>query len=333
MKKLFAILLAALMILGLCACNKDAENENREFPLMTDAVIRYIDGENEQTMKMVFEYDDNQNIISSKIYRGEKLFTELVCDGDPYQPLSQTDYDENGNVQVTSSFTYDSNGRELTYTRKDKDGNVIHHTSNTYTPEGWLAREEYSYGEDEVNWITHTYDSYGNKTSQKSGQGEDVWSEETYENIYNGDKLVEVKAYDAQDKLSTCEKYDSDGNLIQSIIYSDMGTAHACTEYTYQNGKLVLRLEKWGEDEEYRTEYDYNDAGNVTEVRYTSTYGEESSNSKQVFTYENGVVSNVKAYENGELEVEYIFNYRKATMSKEQAEKLAEIYKRMSMNI
>ena len=32
MKKLFAILLAALMILGLCACNKDAENENREFP-------------------------------------------------------------------------------------------------------------------------------------------------------------------------------------------------------------------------------------------------------------------------------------------------------------
>lgn len=329
MKKLLAVLLAALMILGMCACNKDEGKGNDEFALMTDAVIRNISGENEMIMKMTFEYDDNYKIIGSKIYYEDKLYTDMVCDGDPYRPLSQTDYDEDGNVQYTSTYTYDANGNELTYIRKDAEGNVLSSTANTYSPEGWLTREEYYYEDGDPNWTAYTYDAHGHKISEKNGQGESVWTELTFENTCNGDKLAEVKVYDADGTLTRTETYDADGNQTLQILYSDMGSEYARTEYTYQNGKLVLQMESWGENEYYRTEYTYNDAGDVTEVRNTSVYGEESSESKTVITYENGKLASAKAYENGELEGEYTFNYRNVTVSKEQAEKLAEIYNQM----
>lgn len=326
MKKLFTIVLAVLMVASLWACKKDAEQESDKFPVLTDIVMRQIDGEDVQEMKTVVEYDDAYNIIGAKMYMENKLYSEIILDAATTRPLSEKDYDEDGNVEYITSYTYDANGNELSNIRKDKDGNLIWSNTYTYTAEGWVATEEWSYGDGEADWTKYTYDSHGNKISEKSGNGEEIWNEYTYENTYSGDKLTEVKSY-RDGVLQELYCYDADGNPVLEIGYAEDGEEHYRSEKTYENGKLVLAVSRWSEDEGNRQEFIYNDAGELTEVRYTSFYEDESSESKTLITYDNGMAVNVKLYENGELEGEYFYNYKNEDISKEQAEKLAKIYK------
>ena len=328
MKRFLTFMLAVLMVASLWACKKEAEGESTEYPVMTDFVMRYIDGEDVQEMKTVLEYDDAYNIVGAKMYLDNKLYSEITFDGEGTRPLSEKDYDEDGNVAYIATYTYDANGNELSNIRKDKDGNIQWSSVYTYTAEGWLASEEWDYGEGESDWTKYTYDAHGNKISESSGSGDEVWSEYTYENTYSGDKLTETKCY-RDGVLVEKYQYDADGHLILDIGYTEDGEETYRCEETYQNGKIKLVVTSWGEEEESRKEYIYNDAGELTEIRYIDTYMEESSESKTLMTYDNGVLANVKEYDNGELEGEYVYNYKTESMSKEQADKLAAFYQTM----
>lgn len=327
MKRFFALMLAILMVASLCACKKD-EGATKSYPVMTDMVMRYGSGDETREVKTEIEYDDAFNIVGYKMYMDGKLYTEGTLDGAFNRPLLEKDYGEDGTVEYTTTYTYDANGNELSSTRKDKDGALVWANVYTYTAEGWLATEEWDYGEDETDWTKYTYDSHGNKISLKSGSGEEIWSEYTYENTYSGDKLTEVKSY-RDGVLQELFRYDADGNQILEVSYNSEGEETYRCEETYQNGKIMLVVSAWGVEEESRREYIYNDAGNVIEIRYTETYMEETSESKTLITYDNGVIVSVKEYDNGELESEYVYNYKTETMSKEQADKLAEFYSSM----
>lgn len=326
MKRMFAFALAVLMVLGLCACNKEDPAEKTgepNFGLMTEAICRYIDGEEVETLKMVLEYDENYNIIAGKTYLEDRLYTEATFGQDVFHPLSQIEYDENGKVCDATTYTYDADGKELSRVTKNAAGEAMYSTVNTYNAQGKLISAVTTELDGNQSWERYTYDDRGNMTSVQYGSGEETWFDTTYENIYDGDKLIQVKSYE-EDVLRQSASYDAQGNTVLEIQYTPEGDEVFRTEYTYENGKLLREVHMVGGEEHYRQENVYNDAGELVEIRYINEGGYESNT---VITYEKGQYASIKAYDAGELEMEYVFTYRDVSVSPEQAAKLTELYK------
>ena len=118
----------------------------------------------------------------------------------------------------------------------------------------------------------------------------------------------------------------SGGNL--SIMDEDGNIWHRDT-FTYENGKLMLRVVFSNGEESFREEYTYNAAGQPTEKR---SFDEGHLHGRTVYTYENGSLVNLKLYDHEELEGEYTFSYKKANVSAEQAEKLLALYESMEFD-
>lgn len=349
MKKLIALMLVIVMALSLCACGKDdsadptqaptsaptdpadpttggennGENGNENggtaeegnFSLMTDVLFRYGDSD-EETMKVELEYDENYCIVGAKLYNGEALSGEVVFDKETTNILSQTEY-EGGVLARTYTYTYDSKGNELTSVTTDAAGEVTYSKTSTYTAEGWLETTK-----DNYSWETYTYDEYGNALTYRSGSGDEVWSDTSYENSYADGKLTEVKTY--QDgRLRRSEHYDADGNMVEECDYDEDGTVWSRDTFTYENGKLMLRVIFFEGEESSRYEYTYNAAGQLTEKR---AFEEGEPQGSEVYTYENGSLTDVKLYDHEELEGQYILSYKKANVSEKQAEKLLALY-------
>ena len=350
MKKWIALLLACAMALSLCACGKDDtkdptdaptatdgennnngnnnngnnNNDNNEttgFDLLKNVTVRYGDGEDSESIEMKIQYDEDFNIVGCKAYKDGKLYSEITCDKVTSKTLTQVDYDEDGGIAHCYAYTYDENGNELTTVCTDGDGNVQYSSTNTYTSAGLLETSTTNWG-DGSSWYTYTYDDQGNKLSERSGSGEEIWADVTYNNIYEAGKLVEVQA-NQDGRLRWSERYDADGNLIAEYSFDDDGEAFSYTVYTYENGKLKLRVIYNEEDESFREEYTYNADGQLTEVR---SFDEGELHGSEAYTYENGSLVNVKLYDHEELEGEYTLSYEKADVSDAQAEKLTALY-------
>ena len=348
MKKWIALFLAVILALSLCACGKDdsadptqtptiaptdpttggnnngGENndnnggiaEDGDFSLLTDILLRNGDGEEAENAKVELEYDANYCIVGAKLYNGGALRSEVVLDKETTHILSQTEYEE-GMLSNTHTFTYDANGNELTRVTTNAAGEVTYSKTSTYTAEGWLETTK-----DNYSWETYTYDEHGNPLTYRSGSGDEVWSNTAYENSYADGRLTEVKVnQDGYPRWS--ERYDADGNLVEECSYDEDGNIWHRDTFTYENGKLMLRVIFSNGEESFREEYTYNAAGQLTEKR---SFDEGHLHGRTVYTYENGSLVNVKLYDHEELEGEYTFSYKKANVSAEQAEKLLALY-------
>ena len=346
--------MAMVMALSLCACGKDdtknptdgptkapttpttsttGENNNADpetgnFSLLTDMSIRYADGEDSEIIKLEMTYDDDFDIVGYKVFMEGKLYSEVTCDKKTCKPLSQRDYSEGGTIDCTYDYTYDENGKELEAVSTDGEGTVLYSRSNTYTPEGWLESSVSSFADENGGYITYeryTYDEQGNALSYISGSGDEIWTIIVFENIYDGDRLSEVKTYE-DGILQWCEQYDADGNLVTELSYGSEGEVFSREEWTYENGKPVRRVITNDGVESYREEYTYNADGQLVELR---AFDEGEYHGGEVYTYENGDLVNLKLYDHETLEGEYTLNYRKVTVSEEQAQKLAALYATM----
>jgi antitoxin component YwqK of YwqJK toxin-antitoxin module len=330
MKKWIALSLALILVLSLCACSESGKKDESDKKgdsgedrgvvttgKLTEVVEVWMPG-TEYTFnhKATIEYDDDNNVIGTKIYYGGRLDFEATYDKDIDKPLLELVYDKDGKVNDRTEYTYDTNGncleRNTTSTNSDGETKTYKYV---YTYDGYgnlLTQKQYVNGELSLE-DCYTYDSHGNRLSWYCS-GYDGPFQVIYQNTYDKGKLTEVKAY-RDGKLNSYSEYDADGNEILSISYhTDNGEEAFRCEYTYENGKLMAKV-FYHEGEPYREEYTYNAAGKLTEYK--------SSNRGYGIAYDvSGNPTDIKYYENDELRSEYTLTYENVTVSKEMAEKL-----------
>lgn len=332
MKKWIALTLSVILVLSLCACGDIGskcpapEDENVTVPLLTKANITNIYEDEEEKAESVLEYDQNYNLIGNKTYQDGKLVNEITYDKDPYRPLVDQDYDEDGNKSERREYTYDKDGNQLSYTKYNEDGEVDWKYVYTYDEDGNMLTEQ-SYTDDEMDYeITYTYDEHGNLLTERNENGEEDW-ENTYENTYENGKLTEVKAY-CDGTLSGVTQYDSDGNEILSIRYFDE-EEESRAEYTYENGKLVTSVDYWYGEESSRCEYTYDEDGKLIQ-EYACYNG--SYEHKLTLTYnDNGNLVSMSRYSDGELVSEITLTYESVTVSKDIAKKIEKLISILGM--
>lgn len=255
----------------------------------------YYDEDGEINWGYEYTYDADGNILTEKVYGEEGLESEVT-------------------------YTYDADGNMLTWTQSDGDRTVY-----TYNADGLLEKEvSYYYDGEPGSWVTYTYDDHGNKLTQTNGYGADEntsTTSYTYENTYDGDKLVEVKEY-CEGELTSHSKYDADGNQILSVSYWS-GEETYRTETTYENGKVSKEATYSSGDLTYCQENTYNANGKLTERNITYSDGETM---RQVYTYnDSGDLASMKSYDGDELDGEYTLTYETVTVSKDVAKKIAAI--------
>ena len=363
MKKLIAMLLALVMILSLCACDKknSTEEELETAYLLTEISATQTDSEGKtHSMRGTVEYDDDYNVIGTKTYEDGKLSMETTYDKDMDKPLVEQEYDEDGKKTDRTEYTYDANGNRLersgsysydgkTTTFKevctyDANGNQLTEKSYsngeleyeytyTYTAFNKVATQIRRDNDGDETHSTYTYDEHENviscKTERKFADRDSYSYEEIYENTYEGDKLVEVKCYN-DGTLEEYTKYDANGNEILRVYYfGDDGEESSRYETIYDaNGNVLRRIEKWDEESNITT-YTYNSKGNCIEA--VETYGDEEK-SRITYSYDdNGNCTGLKMVRDGNVQLEYTATYKEVKVSKEAAEKIAAFTKKVGI--
>ena len=353
MKKLIAMMLALVMVLSLCACNKKddgaAEEETETAYLLTEIVMTTTDEDGKaHTMKANPEYDDDYNIVGLKSYEDDKLATETTYDRDFDKPLVWLEYDEDGKVTDRTEYTYDDKGNCLesnsSYTDEDgktstykevctydgdgnqltrkyySNGELYSENTYTYTATGKVATETYIYSRGYESHYSYTYDEHDNLLKVEASS-----YVETYENVYENGKLVEAKGYE-DGELESYAKYDANGNVILKIYYDD-GAEEDRYEYTYdENGKILKRVSKWGDGTDTVT-YTYNSNGKITEYNYSNSDGDSN---RMTYSYDdNGNIVGVKLYEDGKVCNEFTLTYKEVEVPEETAEKIEAIVEKL----
>ena len=179
-------------------------------------------------------YWDEQNRERCRIYedlQGKRMYAITAeYDGDG-NIIEERCYDENGDLQIAQSFTWQEKGRLLAW--KDTDGS------------GKCLQE-----------MTSTLDSSNRITGSvlKNGAGKTI---RTTSVEYGKDGSYTSTTVNADGVTVTSNQYDADGKLLSFSFYRADGTYDGKVEYVYQKDLKVKTLQ-------------YNAAGGVEfETRYT----------------------------------------------------------------
>ena len=310
MKKLIAMLLALVMVLSLCACNKKddgaAEEEKETAYLLTEVVMTSTDDDGKaHTMKANLEYDDDYNVIGLKSYEDGELVYERTFNKDIEKPLLDLGYDEDGEVNDRTEYTYDDKGNLLE------------------------CKGSYTYGGVTTTFReVCTYDGNGNKLTEKSYRNGELDYEYTYTYTATGNVATEIYISSSGYKSHYTYSYDEHDNVVsvkEEYKHDGEVSSYELTyENTYENGKIVKHVSNLGTDT-----YTYNSAGKITEYSYTSS---EGNTKRMTCTYDdNGMPIGVKHYEGGEVRMEYTLTYKEVEVSKETAEKIEAIVEKLGM--
>ena len=304
MKKLIAMLLALVMVLGLCACSDSGKTEEKDdekeggggkggtttVGKLTEVVMTETSSNGStNTMKAVLEYDDNQKLIATKTYLNGKLEFDATYDKDIEKPLLEVMYDDDGkeHARYEYSYTYDANGNCLEQTERYTGSN----------------------GNSDFDKIVKTYDANGNVlTSKEYDDGELFW-EYSYTYTATG-KLAtstEIRYEENEERSTTTYSYDKYDNLVVETTVGPYGTYAYTYENTYANDKLV-EVKRYDNDGALSSHKQYDAEGNCTlNVSYSAYDGQETCRTES--TYENGKLVKEVEYSDGEKYSEIIFTY------------------------
>ena len=294
MKKLLALILAAVMLLPLAACVEDKENESdTTAETSADGVPEGEVGDGEESYldeivnkiarKETVYYDDtgyykDAGRVREQLFydKDDLLIYKLVFHRNGFA-AEWHELDSNGVVVkryergeesdwvIAQERETDKDGNVIKYTRYDEDGSV--YTIENYTYEGGkLVKEE---GEDpEDGEITlsdvYEYDADGRliKVTSSSYGETDSYIEYTYDSAGNMIKENRVDISDPGRNSYTTYEYDGNGNLIKKIPSSKTSRS---TVYTYdEGGKLITVNELSSTGDTYFVEkYTYYEDGSV----------------------------------------------------------------------
>ena len=191
---------------------------------------------------------------------------EASCSCASCKRKTTTEYDSHGNIteqtrtdgtlKMTQTNTYSANGDVLTRI-KDENGFVANYS---YAKSGGsMSPEGVSLGNQSLNY---TYNAMGE--IQKLSQN--------VSNLYTGSSMDVNYKYVTADKLTAVKhngfetnfSYDKWGSLTQINIGGFLFMS-----YTYGTGKFKRRIEKITYANGQEVFYDYDDAGNVSGIKYT----------------------------------------------------------------
>ena len=178
----------------------------------------------------VFEYDDNQNLLSEVHYKY----------GVKWDFIYYT-YDKNNNVTSQTRSGYGTVNYEY-----DRHGNMI----KAFTNEGDVT--------------DYTYDDEGRLLSQISGCNKTVFE---YDSEGNCTKIVQTYNVGEDDERSivVTQQYDRKGNLIRKQITQSSGYTYY-SEYEYdENGNRIKEATYYPRNEYVIFSWKYDNNGNKTE--------------------------------------------------------------------
>ncbi len=213
-----------------------------------------------------------------------------------------TEYDADGNVESTSTYTYDSEGNRTSYAYKSD----TYETTTLYDSLGRETEEtsisSYSETPSYIRTV-YTYDGDSMGESKSIRYRKDDTTDWTVDEIMvytrneKGDILTAKRYYDAEDDAHLYNgyeyKYNERNQRTEYITYNyDNGVAEVSykTYYEYDgNGNLTRETQYVGETQEKYTEgiYTYDENNNEIEYVYNSYYdGEISYGYKTTYEYD-----------------------------------------------
>lgn len=296
MKKVLALGLAALLVLGASACGKQAEEyEKTEFLLAKETMYN---SDGMELLRREYTYNDQDQLITETYYKEgntvsgrvehtyhengtEKLHLYYHGDGTLY---NLTEYDENGNKIVDESYYTFSYKSEYFYDDHNLCIKEIFYENNVplawfeyeYDTNGYLIKKTcFSYADGKIeSWNEYTYDENGNEILRidhsLDANTEDIWTKEYNE---HGDliKNTMVRAGISYFNETTYEYLYNDNGIIVEMTcyengvidkhstYNDNGVT--ITDASYDEGIISESTEhsydKYG-NEIKRTKYDAN---------------------------------------------------------------------------
>ena len=237
-----------------------------------------------------------------------------------------------GDVDETTNYTYDSEGRLLEKSTVDSSGEESAYRKFTYDGDGRLVREEYfptklpgSAGYDEYD-----YDEAGRVVERRYGGGHlgDQMNSYTYDDAGNcltvrgwfGEGPVQGFDFEYDGQGRTARQYtymfdeaskevvksgplefvyDDDGRVTATGSYNDDGTFEATGEYTYdEEGRLTSRTA--GPSDRY--EYSYSDDGKTVTTTARFKSGEVYSTTTEEYDGNGVLLKKTFSKEDGRVE-------------------------------
>ncbi|MBO4677909.1 MAG: Ig-like domain-containing protein [Oscillospiraceae bacterium] len=246
-----------------------------------------------QDGRMISYRSENENYKEEVVYRYDELGRQIGSDstetwyggeGGPevYRNKTTRVYDIWGNLARETSegdgdviteyiYTYDENGRELSYTYRTNAGEST--TVYRYDENGYLSRTESAYMDDSVYYTDYVRDAAGRtlKETTYNNAGELSYSQVyTYDKDGNNTKLVYTSG--AGNVMTYTYTYDGKGHLTREEIDSPYNKS--ATDYVYDKGGRMVRMERKDADGSGSLGlYQYDDEGRQIRSEYTTSYG------------------------------------------------------------
>lgn len=288
MKKILYLLLAAAMLLTVCACGNSAPApvEPTDTPEITLPPVSYDKDEGRLTQEVSFNQNGLKYLTVFYDYDGHDRVTKEMSLGVNNAPEGYytNEYDENGNIKLRVSYV--ALGPE--------EYEEEYRVNYEYDEAGNLVKETRVLGETVLAVTAYEYNEQGQCVSEKHYQGESFLAAE-YSYGYDakgrkancvrvdnmeGETIENRYTYDANDRLITDLRCDAEGNVIDRI------------EYTYDEQGNELKRSVFGSDGVLRSfikyEYTYDEAGNYTERVSTDSEGGSTTTTQYTWAYSKG---------------------------------------------
>lgn len=271
MKKLCALILAALMALAMCACADNGANSPEpaeSAPAETKDISSF--DKSDGLLRRELRYNSDGLLFNTVIYEYDadgNILTETTL-GVNDAPVGYKEYQrEDGSLSVMISYA--ASGPE----EYNEEYRVVYE----YNDAGSISKETTLVDSAETSVTTYSYEDARLVGEQYSELGVTL-SEVKYEYDENG-LLVLTETSDLLEGGVTTllNSYDDSGRLIKTESSTDGGEA-TVTEYAYdENGSCTSTVVTFGSETVSSTEssYEYDEPGNV--VKCTRTEGDGQS--------------------------------------------------------
>lgn len=264
-KKILSLLLAATMLLTLCACGKKEEtkpadadktpstNNKPEMDIVAEAEALIAAGKYEDAYMLLKDVNEFSGNKAAMELRDKLVWVPVEWEWEYTDNRNKPSDREANTYHWICRYTYDENGLLLKKDAEPMPSSYLQSDQNSETYD-----KTYTYDENgncltigsQDGTVTYTYDKNGNMLSKKSGA---ILTTCTYD--ANGNMLTERFESSSRIEENTYT-YDADGNMLTSHkiwTFPEKGTTSTYkTTYTYdEKGRPLTRHEvKTSSDEE-----------------------------------------------------------------------------------